>query len=82
MANRLWTSASKCLLVSPIAFVAGGMLLFGAVDEIYGSSDDPRGWLVIACTAGGIAFFALGATTWFRACRLVMQSRAEHRTIS
>ena len=67
--QRIWARSSACLLVSPIAFVLGGALLFGAIDET--SAREPRGWLLIALMVVGVGCFALGATLWARALRLV-----------
>ncbi|HET6175112.1 MAG TPA: hypothetical protein VFD90_21090 [Gaiellales bacterium] len=77
--QALWARASVCLLVSPIGFIAGGALLFAAVDEIYGSDGhEPRGWLVIALTVCGWGVFGLGAATWLRACQLVLRRRRQN----
>jgi hypothetical protein len=73
--QALWASASACLLVSPIAFIGGGALLFAAVDEVYRSSRTPPAWLVVALTVCGFGLFGIGATAWLRACRLVLLSR-------
>jgi hypothetical protein len=86
MIQRLWARAWVCLIVSLVGFAAGGILLFAAVQEIYGdysascraagaTCHDPRGWLVIALTVAGFGLFALGATTWVRAFYLVDQGR-------
>jgi hypothetical protein len=84
--QQLWARAWACLTVSVLAFAGGGVLLYGAVQEIYGDSSDtcriagascqdPRGWVVIALTVAGFGLFALGATTWVRAFYLVDQVR-------
>jgi hypothetical protein len=84
--QRAWASASLCLIVSPLAFLGGGALLFGAVQEIYGDFNatcatgatvcaNPRGWVVIALSAAGAVLFALGAVTWYRAFRLYGETR-------
>jgi hypothetical protein len=73
--QRIWARSSACLLVSPVAFVLGGVLLFGAVDE--SSGREPRGWLLIGLTVLGMGLFGLGATTWARAlCLVSRQMRA------
>jgi hypothetical protein len=88
----VWARASACLLVSIVTFVGGGVLLFGAVQEIYGDySDtcraagatchDPRGWVVIALTVAGFGLFALGAATWMRAFYLVDQVRRRRAAV-
>jgi hypothetical protein len=88
----LWARAWACLSVSIVAFTAGGILLYGAVEEIYGDySDtcrvagatchDPRGWVVIALSVAGFGFFALGATTWVRAFYLVDQVRRRRAAV-
>jgi hypothetical protein len=69
--RRTWARASACLVVSPIAFLTGGVLIFGAIGESF--RRDPRGWVVIGLTSLGVALFALGATTWARALRLIGQ---------
>jgi hypothetical protein len=84
--QRLWARAWACLLASLVGFLAGGTMLFAAVHEIYGDDSarcsaggaachDPRGWLVMALTVAGFAFFALGVTTWVRAFYLVDRGR-------
>jgi hypothetical protein len=84
--EALWSRPWACLVVSPLALLAGGALLLGAVQEIYGdygaacrvagaTCHDPRGWVVIALSAGGFACFALGAIAWLRAFRLVLRAR-------
>jgi hypothetical protein len=84
--QRAWASASLCLTVSPLAFLGGGALLLGAVQEIYGdfnatcataasTCSNPRGWVVVALTAAGVVLFTLGAATWFRAFKLFGETR-------
>lgn len=75
--QRLWAHSSACLLVSPVAFVLGGVLLFAAIDE--SSRREPRGWLLIGATVLGFGLFALGATTWGRALQLVSRQMRERR---
>ena len=69
----MWARASACLVVSPLAFLLGGALTFGAIAESYGR--EPRDWLVIALAVLGIDLFALGATTWVRALGLIVRAR-------
>jgi len=89
--QRAWASTTLCLIVSPLAFLGGGALLLGAVQEIYGDFDatcvtaastcsSPRGWVVAALTALGFALFAIGAATWFRALKLYGKTRRSRRT--
>jgi hypothetical protein len=84
--QRAWASAPLCLIVSPLAFLGGGALLLGAVQEIYGdfnatcataasTCSNPRGWVVIALSAVGVVLFALGAATWYRAFKLLGETR-------
>ena len=60
--QSLWARAWACLTVSIVTFTAGGVLLYGAVEELYGEDgdscraaaatcQDPRGWVVLALTA-------------------------------
>jgi hypothetical protein len=90
--ESLWARTTLCLIVSPLAFLGGGALLFAAVHEIVGAYDescrlagatchDPRGWLVIAYSVAGFALFALGAAAWFRAVQLFARSKA-HRSVT
>jgi hypothetical protein len=88
--ESLWERVAVCLAVSALGFAGGGALVFAAIREI-GSDDhcrltgaachDPLGWLVIACSAGGFALFAVGAAAWFRAVQLVARSKAR-RTLT
>jgi hypothetical protein len=71
--KRMWERASACLVVSPLAFLFGGVLVLNAIREDFDSA--PRDWLVIALTLLGVGFFALGATTWGRALALTVRSR-------
>ena len=91
--QHAWASATICLTISPLAFLGGGALLLGAVQEIYGDYDatcgtaasdcsSPRGWVVIALTAAGVVLFALGTATWLRAFRLFGQRRRGSQTIA
>jgi hypothetical protein len=91
--QRAWANASICLTVSALGFLAGGALLLGAVQEIYGDYDatcgtaasdcaSPRGWVVIALTAAGVVLFAVGTVTWLRALRLFGQRRRGPHTIA
>jgi hypothetical protein len=76
--QRLWGRASACLVVSTVAFVLGGALVFGAIHESY--SHEPRGLLADGLTVLGVGLFALGVTTWLRAFSLVAQQvRARRR---
>ena len=75
--QRLWGRASACLVVSTVAFVFGGALVFGAIHETY--SLEPRGWLANGLTVLGVGVFALGATTWVRALSLVAQQMRDRR---
>jgi hypothetical protein len=75
--QQIWARSSACLLVSPVAFVVGGALLFGAIDE--SSHPEPRGVLLIGLTVLGFGLFGLGATTWGRALRLVSRQMRERR---
>jgi hypothetical protein len=90
--QRLWARAWACLIVSLLTFAGGGILLYGAVEEIYGdygatcrvagaACHDPRGWVVIALTGAGFGLFALGATTWVRAFYLVDQVRRRRAAV-
>jgi hypothetical protein len=76
--QQIWARSSACLLVSPVAFLLGGLGLFGAIHESYGA--EPRGWLVFALTFLGVGLFGLGATTWGRALRLVGRQMRERRS--
>ena len=89
--QRAWASTTLCLIVSPLAFLGGGALLLGAVQEIYGDYNatcvtaastcaNPRGWVVTVLTALGVVLFALGAATWFRALKLFGETRRSRRT--
>jgi hypothetical protein len=89
--QRAWASTTLCLIVSPLAFLGGGALLLGAVQEIYGdynatcvtaasTCSNPRGWVVAALTALGVVLFALGAVTWFRALKLYGKTRRSRHT--
>ena len=75
--QRLWGRASACLVVSTVAFVFGGALVFGAIHESY--RHGPRGWLADGLTVLGVGVFALGATTWVRALSLVAQQMRDRR---
>ena len=75
--QRLWRRASACLVVSTVAFVFGGALVFGAIHESY--SLEPRGWLANGLTVVGVIVFALGATTWVRAFGLVARQMRDRR---
>lgn len=89
--SGVWSRAWVCLAVSLATFVAGGALLYGAVQEIYRDGSgaclagtachDPRGSVVIALAVAGFGLFALGATTWVRAFFLVDRIR-RRRTAS
>ena len=65
----MWARTSACLVVSPVAFVSGGALLFGAIHESY--SHEPRGWLANGLAVLAAGLFTLGVMTWVRAARLV-----------
>jgi len=84
--QRAWASASLCLIASLLACLGGGALLLGAVHEIYGGDNpactavtstctSPKGFAAVAFTAAGLVLFALGATAWFRALKLVAGTR-------
>jgi hypothetical protein len=75
--QRLWGRASACLVVSAVAFVFGGALVFGAIHESY--SLEPRGWLANGLIVLGVGVFVLGATTWVRAFGLVAQQVRDRR---
>jgi hypothetical protein len=89
--GNIWSRAWVCLALSLAAFVAGGVLLYGAVEEIYRAGPnaclagttchDPRGWVVTVLAVAGFGLFALGATTWVRAFYLVDRIR-RRRTAS
>ena len=76
--KRMWARAWACLVVSPIAFLLGGALLFGAIDESY--DHDSHGALVMALTFLGVSLFTLGAITWVRAFGLVARQMRERRS--
>ena len=89
--QRAWASATLCLIVSPLAFLGGGALWLGAVQEIYGdynatcvtaasACSNPRGWVVAVLTAAGVVLFTLGAATWCRALKLVGKTRRSRHT--
>ena len=75
--QQIWARSSACLLVSPVAFVVGGALLFGAIDA--SSRRNPSGLLLIGLTVLGFGLFALGATAWGRALQLVSRQMRERR---
>jgi hypothetical protein len=77
---RMWRRAWACLVISPLAFLAGGLLLFAAIDESY--DHDSHGMLVIALTFVGVSLFVLGVTTWVRAYGLVMRQMRERRSVA
>ena len=89
--RSLWARVTPCLVISPLAFLGGGALLFAAVHEIIGDDGscrlagagchDPRGWLVVAYSVAGFALFALGAAAWFRAVQLFARSQARRSPV-
>jgi hypothetical protein len=91
--ESLWARVWVCLIVSPLAFLGGGALLFAAVHEIVGDYDesctvagatchDPRGWVVLGCSVAGFACFAAGAAAWFRAVQLFARAKARRAVTS
>jgi hypothetical protein len=84
--ESLWARLAVCLVVSPLAFLAGGAAVLGAIHEAYGDDEscrlagatchDPRAWVAIALGAGGFALFALGVAAWLRAVQLYSRSKA------
>jgi hypothetical protein len=71
--QQIWARAWACLVVSPLAFLVGCILILHGLREDFG--DEPRGWVVIFLGVAGAGFFALGGTTWARALALIVRAR-------
>ncbi len=74
----MWARESACLVLSLLAFLSRGVLIFGAIHESY--SHEPRGWLANGLTVLGVGLFALGLTTWVRTARLVAHQLRARRS--